>query len=1019
MACTAFWTSVKRTRVFTPEQLDAGNLRRCLSRWELTGLGVGSTLGIGVYLLLGYVAYKLAGPSVVLSFLIAAVAAFFAALCYAEFASRVPRAGSAYIYTYVSVGELAAFVVGWNNILEGLFGTASIARGLSLFVDSTVNNSMSEWFTTFASVADAPFSQYFDFFAFFLVLILGALLVWGARESILVNNALTALNMIIIVFIIVGGAVNSSFENWYISENELPPENGSGGFFPYGVMGTMKGAAVCFYAFVGFDTITSAAEEARDSRKSIPMTILIALGCLFCIYAAVSIVITTMVPYHQQDSIATVAAAFSYVGWEWAKWIIYVGTICGICASLIGAMYPLPRLLYAMSSDGLSLHWFNNVTKKRKTPAAATIVPTIIIAVLAGVLETNQLIMMMCIGTLLSYTLVAVSVIVLRYYSDAIPTVSQSYHKQIFGCRSPPSKISTRVIYTTLILFIFICIIIALVGVYGENVPVPLGVLHAVAFFIIIVMAMQPKVKEDIYFKTPLVPLIPCISIYINIQLMVLINIQTWIRVAVWTVIGIIVYVLCLNCYKRNKNNYLQKNTTIFTHVGKNGKPSVQIVVESPTPPGTVRSNSEGIDNNIQIDDRCEFVLNVIEEIKDDTEMKTEENIIQQAVIETNYEKEAKIIDLLDQVLQAEEDSYGEIISLKDDNNVNEEVTENVIQRKSLGELSDAGSDISLGNQGLSKYDVIAQVHREDLSVVSEEEEKDDGETINEHVNKILEANQSETNSRTDESGYSDTFDKMALNDSIEDVKEARPYIPAPPPFDENVFEKSYLKKSYSMPKAKIKPVDVSLESEEETRPGENLQSNNPSGDNSNGDDYMIFGSEKQIDFMSKLSNIFQNKINTENEEQEHRKRSHSIGDATEHIDSTTSNRPLIFEDLKKEIIANKGKTLRPTNIVDNSNDTEPETQVEDDENSSMSRQDLKTKLESIFANGGTKLVKPRLMKSNPPTPEEVYQTDSSSSESIYKNAKTEKNDTLNRQKAKFSVVLNSFRESLNTDDKV
>ncbi|XP_059045722.1 cationic amino acid transporter 3-like [Achroia grisella] len=1013
MACRTLCTTVHRKRVFTPDQLDGGNLRRCLNRWDLTSLGVGSTLGIGVYLLLGYVALNLAGPSVVLSFLVAAVAASFAGLCYAEFASRIPRAGSAYIYIYVSMGELAAFIVGWNNILEGIFGTASLARGLSMFVDSTVNNTMSEWFTTFAPIGTTPFSQYFDFFAFFLVLILGALLVFGARESAVANNVFTIINLIIILFIIIGGAVNSSIENWFIPEIYLPEEYGMGGFFPYGVVGTMKGAAICFYAFVGFDTISSTAEEAQDSRKSIPMAILITLGSLFCIYASVAIVVTTMVPYYRTQGIHI---AFTNVGWEWAKWVIYVGIICGICASLIGALYPLPRLLYAMSSDGLFLHWFSKVTKQRQSPVIATIVPTTLIAVLAGILEINQLLLMMCIGTLLSYTLVAISVIVLRYRSNDIPYLYQSYPKQIFGCRMPPSKMSTRIIYVTLALYILLCIVIAFVAAFAENIAIAMGVLHAIALFIIIIMALQPKVKEEIYFKTPLVPLIPCISIYINIQLMALITAQTWIRVAVWTIIGIFIYMLCLYVYKRNKSNYLQDNMSTYPHLDKNGKTAVQIVVQSPTPPSTVRDEERN--DSIQVDNRHELVIHPIE-VKDDTEMKIEENIIQQAIIETNDEKEAKIIDLLDQVLQAEEDSYGEITSLKDDNIEPKEVIQMTKQRKSLSELSDAGSDASLGNQVLSKYDVIAQVHREDLTIVSEEDEKNYKEDVNlekplnEQEGRLNDTNDSETNSRTDESGYSDTFDKTVLNDSTEDVKDVRPYIPVPPPFDEKYFAKTNPKKFYSMPKSTINPVEDSLESEKDMKPRESVQSNN-----SNAEDSMVFGSEKQIDFISKLTNIFQNKINTEHEEHEQRKRSHSIGNADETLDSATSNRPLIFEDLKKEIIANKGKNLRPTNLIDTSAQTDNEPQNEED-NSSMSRQDLKSKLESIFANGGTQLVKPRLMKSNPPTPEDAYQTESSSNDSINKNVKVDKNDTLKRQKAKFSVVLNSFRQSFNTDDQV
>lgn len=393
-------------------------------------------------------------------------------------------------------------------------------------------------------------------------------------------------------------------------------------------------------------------------------------------------------------------------------------------------------------------------------------------------------------------------------------------------------------------------------------------------------------------------------------------------------------------------------------------------------------------------------------------------------------QKEAKIIDLLDQVLQAEEDSYAEIVSLKEENIEDKNMVpipltvEPMPHRKSFSDLSDAGSDASFGNQVLSKYDVIAQVHREDLPKVNEDIEKETNIIENNGEHEEMTAfNDSETNSRTDESGYSDTIDKSALNDSTDDAREDIPYIPEPPPFDENYFAQSYFRTSYSVPSRSKRPSST-IEPEEETKPRESIQSSNSN------DGIIVFGSDRQVTFMSKLSTIFKNKI--EGNDEVNLKRSNSTGNMRAVEKAIIQERPSIQLALKNEILAaHLSPHLRPVttsnlqpvstpNLQPVATPNAETTETEDiDDDSSMSRDNLKSKLENIFAAGGPKPPKSRLMKSNPPTPEEAYQTDASSVEGTPKLPKMEKNDTLKRQKDKFSDVLNSFRLSLNSDDAV
>ncbi|CAG9562220.1 unnamed protein product [Danaus chrysippus] len=996
--------TLKRRRVFEPDQLDAGNLRRCLSVWDLTALGVGGSLGVGVYVLVGSVALRLAGPSIVLSFLIAAVAAVVAAMCFAELGSRVPKAGSAYIYTYVTVGEIVAFIIGWNMILELVFGTASVARGLSMYVDSVTNKSMSSWMESVVPIYSDYFSSYFDIFSFFVVVFLGVLLAVGVRESTFVNNMLTVVNMIVIVFIICAGAFKADFSNWNIPQSEVPPGCGVGGFFPYGVWGTLRGAAMCFYGFVGFDSISSTGEEVRDPRRAIPISIMGTQVIVFLAYAGVSIVVTMMMPYYLQETVASVATSFTYVGWDWARWFVTAGAVVGISASLYGSMFPLPRLLYSMASDGLLFHWLSKVTSKRKSPTVATILSTVVIALLAALLELNDLILMMCIGTLLSYTIVASCVILLRYRANTPSHELPAKHVVNIG-RRLPTKTTSNIVVILLLLFICACVSSAVVVTHVFEPLVGACTIHAAGLLLLVAMALQPQNEEDLTFQCPLVPMIPCISIYVNIHLMILIKLQTWIRCLCWIAIGIPVYIFCVCCYKQKVENYTENNAN---SPQANGKAPVQIFVVSPTPPGTMGRSNQGGGYDHDDDIRVDLKQNIIH-IKEP--VITEEIIVQHAYIGDNEEKEAKIIDLLDQVLQAEEDSYEEIISLKEHKEEpQEEVTtpEMKTHRKSLSEISDAGSDVS--TQVLSKYDVIAQVHREDLPKLTEEEEKSDKETESSDneipENEDLNCNGSDTNSRTDESGYSDTLDKTVLGESIEDLKEAEeiPNIPVPPPLDENFFASPTFKKSYTI---SVRPPKRQIE-QEDNKPRESVDSNH-----SYDDAPMVFGSDKQMNFMSKLENIFQSKMANDNEEDPHRKRSNSTGNV---VDSPNLQpiRPVLFLDLKKEIVSREvAQNLRHVDTEDKKESSE-----EEEKDVSMSREDLKSKLENIFAVGGPQLIKSRLMKSNPPTPEEAYHTDGSSTESIPKVPTKEKNDTLKRQKTKFGEVLNSLR-MMNNDDKV
>ncbi|RWS06462.1 cationic amino acid transporter 2-like protein [Dinothrombium tinctorium] len=569
MSAKKFLSALIRKKTMENEDSES-KLERCLGAFDLTALGIGSTLGLGLYVLVGQVASSTAGPAVCISFLFAAIASLFAALCYAEFGARVPKAGSAYIYSYVTVGEFIAFVIGWNLILEYIIGTSSVARGYSGYIDSLFNGAIAKHFREWFPINFTAISPYPDFLAFTITIALTIMVAIGVKESTKFNSLFTAINLFVISYILICGSFKLDFYNWNIPKNEaLSHKGGEGGFLPFGIAGVMSGAAKCFYGFVGFDVIAASAEEAKNPKRTVPLSIILSLLVIFLAYFGLSCVQTLIWPYYDQKGAAPLPYVFEQIGWPIAKYVVGVGALAGLSTSLFGSMFPLPRIIYAMAEDGLIFKKLATIHPKFKTPVNATILSGLFAATLAMIFSIEQLTEMMSIGTLLAYSLVALSVLILRYQVDEIEVVSSNVDVEDYFIDDDPFSLdssqilkemfnSNQIKKTTqmsykisfilisVICFCMFClnIMFKFVGFSNVYFAIPYSIVLIIMTILIVALIRQPQSEKRLAFRVPFLPLLPLVSVAINMYLMLQLSWLTWIRFAVWMYFGFLIYLL-------------------------------------------------------------------------------------------------------------------------------------------------------------------------------------------------------------------------------------------------------------------------------------------------------------------------------------------------------------------------------------------------------------------------------------------------------------------------------------------
>lgn len=470
----------------------------------------------------------------------------FAGLCYAEFAARVPKAGSAYIYSYVTVGEFVAFTIGWNLILEYVIGASSVARGLSGYIDALTGGRMGNYWLQVMPMNVNFLAEYPDILSFSIVAILTIILATGVKESSYVHSTFTIINMLTIFVVIVAGSIKAQPSNWSIAKDDIPEgiEAGDGGFMPFGIAGVLAGAAKCFYGFVGFDCVATAGEEAKNAKRNIPLAMIFTLLICVAVYIAISTILTMIWPYYLQNPEAPFPHVFDQIGWIEIKWTVSVGAVFALCTSLLGAMYSLPRVLYAMASDGVLFRFMSRVNEKTKTPVIATLISGLFSAIMAAVFSLHQLVDMLSIGTLLAYTIVAICVLILRYEYTGTDDTSDFNWRETFRRQSStkPTRSSSSLTKYLVVLF---SILSTLLGCLVSFIDFTVGNIVVISIVSVAMIAVallnfrQPVDKElNISFKVPFVPFLPYFSIFCNIFLMLQLDSATWIRFGVWLVVG-------------------------------------------------------------------------------------------------------------------------------------------------------------------------------------------------------------------------------------------------------------------------------------------------------------------------------------------------------------------------------------------------------------------------------------------------------------------------------------------------
>jgi len=453
-------------------------LKRSLGALDLVTLGIGAIIGTGIFVLTGHAAARNAGPAVALSFVVAGVAATFAGLCYAEMASMIPVSGSAYTYAYATMGELVAWIIGWDLILEYLVSAAAVSVGWSGYAVAFLHDTFGVDLPRAWSSAPVLWSeghQRFEATGAFLnvpaVVISGAvtmLLVRGIKESARINTIIVFVKVAVVLLFIAFAAGFVRTSNWHPF---VPPNEGAFGRF--GVSGVFQGATMVFFAYIGFDAVSTAAQEARNPQRDLPIGILVSLAICTVLYIAVSLILTGVVPYTHLNVAHPIALGVEATGQRWLAVAVEVGAIAGLSSVMLVMLMGQPRIFFSMAHDGLFPPVAAKVHERFGTPYVTTILTGAVCAVAGGILPIDILAELTSIGTLFAFVLVSIGVMILRIKKPEIPRTFRvpggTYVVPILGILTSGTLMYTATTATIVRLFVWMAIGLAIYFIYGRK----------------------------------------------------------------------------------------------------------------------------------------------------------------------------------------------------------------------------------------------------------------------------------------------------------------------------------------------------------------------------------------------------------------------------------------------------------------------------------------------------------------------------------------------------------------------
>ncbi|XP_031568707.1 cationic amino acid transporter 4-like [Actinia tenebrosa] len=589
---------------------------RCLQSLDVTVLGLGSMLGAGLYIATGAIARNTAGPAIVLSLLIAAVPVTISSLCYGEFGSRIGRTGSSYSYTYYSLGEVWAFLVGWNLILENTIAVALLGHEVSRFLDVICNGYIYRFFKeNISNWHVRGFLPFPDFLAFIIIIVFTIISALGAKQTGSYIRIATLINILVILFVALAGVYYMDTKNWSTMHK----------FMPFGIHGVMTGAASSYFAYLGFDTLNTASEEAIDPKTTIPLGNNISTYAGVLVYLVIASVLTLMIPYNLLSPDTALPEAFAYENFPLGKYFVAVGGVFAMTTCLLTYLFSGARIAYAMANDGLIFEFFGKVHTKTRVPVRAVCVCGFTAATVALFVDVNNLVEMLSIGTLLAYTMVAIAVILDRYmphtleeslneFSITVPVLrkdppidnndnagqdsNRGDGTNLFDCcpnlfkrkdnrttnynelpktedgirKMKEPKTPTDQTYGVSCLACA-CLV---VSVFGFCLAIPsnnsfililvssvMGMTSSASF---VVLMVQPRRAPHTKFSVPYVPVVPLISVVINEYLLTNLSKITWASFAAWSFIGFAVYFIYGISHSKENNKEMDQKAFLLKY---------------------------------------------------------------------------------------------------------------------------------------------------------------------------------------------------------------------------------------------------------------------------------------------------------------------------------------------------------------------------------------------------------------------------------------------------------------------